>query len=420
MVLTENRLARLAKDFYPYLAVTVISIATLALELAQNRILSFQYWHHVVYFIITTALLGMAAGGSIYYYSRRLQNIPVNTLCRACLFLFSVSMIVSTLIVSTVQIGFGGGVIFDEIKTVIQAFLTYSVIITPYVFFGICLSAVFQKLKEQSGRLYFFNLFGSAVGCVAFVVLIEPLGMELFLILLAALCAAPAAFGAVGIRVGGSPAALRRLLGPVLFLASIGAFVLVFAPTADRAKQFNTWFPENDRVVETTVWHPIARLDVLRRRDGASAKVIVYDGDAQTTMRPAALSDPPGDLVTATLKPGEEPLRDAPYLLFPERPPGRVAVIGSGGGEDVTTALRWGAGPVDAVEINGATNRLVTGRYDDYLGGLFNREDVRLYTEDGRAFISRTNDRYDRIVLYAIDSFAASSSGAYIFSEAYL
>ncbi len=146
MVLTENRLARLAKDFYPYLAVTVISITTLALELAQNRILSFQYWHHVVYFIITTALLGMAAGGSIYYYSRRLQNISVNTLCRACLFLFSVSMIVSTLIVSTIQIEFGG-VILDKIRSGILAFVIYYVMITQYVFFGFCLSAVFQKLN---------------------------------------------------------------------------------------------------------------------------------------------------------------------------------------------------------------------------------------------------------------------------------
>ena len=86
----------------------------------------------------------------------------------------------------------------------------------------------------------------------------------------------------------------------------------------------------------------------------------------------------------------------------------------------MAAALRWGADRVDAIEINSATNRLVTGPYNTFLEGLFKRPDVRLHTEDGRTFIARNKGPYDRIVLYGVDSFAASAAGAYVFSEAYL
>ena len=192
----KSRLEQRLRDAYPQIAILVISIGTLACELAQNRVFSFQYWYHVVYFVITTALLGMAVGGSIYYYSRRLQRVPLNEICKACLFLFSIFMIISTLMVSKIQIGIPD-LKYDNIASIVKIFLTYYVIIMPYIFFGICLSAVFQKQKEHSGKLYFFNLLGSAIGCVIFVLLIEPLGMRIFLVLLATFCALPAGFFAV-------------------------------------------------------------------------------------------------------------------------------------------------------------------------------------------------------------------------------
>ena len=58
----KSRLEQRLQDAYPQIAILVISIGTLAGELAQNRVFSFLYWYHVVYFVITTALLGMAAG----------------------------------------------------------------------------------------------------------------------------------------------------------------------------------------------------------------------------------------------------------------------------------------------------------------------------------------------------------------------
>ena len=406
-----------ASRLYPHLAIFVISFATLACELLQNRIFSFQYWYHVVYFVVTTALLGMAAGGSIYHYSRKLQSYDLDDLLRRCLSGFAIFMIVSTLILSKIDIGVGE-LTYKSIRSVLRVFGAYSIIIVPYIFFGISLSAAFQRLKAQSGKLYFSNLMGSAAGCVAFVLLLEPLGIEVLFVLLAALCALLSIFGTRKSTGSGSSSPFRRLSDSLVFLVSAGAFLLLFDPSADRLKQFNSFIPEERRIVETTLWNPLARIDVISHRDATRTKYIVYDGDAQTTLRPPGLA-PPEDADSNPVA-GPEPLRELVYLLFPERQLHRVAVIGSGGGQDVAAALRNGANAVDAIEINGATNRLVTGPFNTFLEGLFERPEVRLHTEDGRTFIAREKGPYDRIVMYGIDSFAASAAGAYVFSEAYL
>jgi hypothetical protein len=268
MNITGRSATRFLIGIYPHISITIISFATLASELAQNRVLSFQYWHHVVYFVITTALLGMAAGGAIYFYSQRLQKIPLNEICRTCLFSFSVLLIASTLGISKIDIGVQD-LTYSSLRSVVLVLLAYSIIILPYVFFGICLSAVFQKLRQQTGKIYFLNLLGSAAGCLAFVVLVEPLGMRLLLVLLAVLCSSAAAFGFASHAAGGALSGVRRFLGPVAFVACIGAFLAAFSPTPDGAKQLGAALSRDDRIVETTVWHPTARLDVLAHRAAA-------------------------------------------------------------------------------------------------------------------------------------------------------
>jgi spermidine synthase len=89
-----------------------------------------------------------------------------------------------------------------------------------------------------------------------------------------------------------------------------------------------------------------------------------------------------------------------PYRLRPE-PPRRVAIVGSGTGNDVAAALRSGARSVDAIEIDPAI--LMLGRiyhperpYDD--------PRVRLVNDDARSFLRTTRARYDLIVYGLLDS----------------
>ncbi len=108
------------------------------------------------------------------------------------------------------------------------------------------------------------------------------------------------------------------------------------------------------------------------------------------------------------------------YFLPYERavvPPERVLVIGAGTGADVAIALAEGAGRVDAVEIDPELYEL--GRrlnperpYED--------PRVRVMIDDGRAFLERSDDRYDLILFALPDSLTLVSGQSSLRLESYL
>ena len=96
---------------------------------------------------------------------------------------------------------------------------------------------------------------------------------------------------------------------------------------------------------------------------------------------------------------------------------GNVLVIGAGSGTDVAIALANGAQHVDAVEID--PRLLEIGRqlhpdrpYDD--------PRVTVHIDDGRAFLSRTDARYDRILFALPDSLTLVQGASSLRLESYL
>src|ERR1044072_1945527 len=100
--------------------------------------------------------------------------------------------------------------------------------------------------------------------------------------------------------------------------------------------------------------------------------------------------------------------------------PREVCVIGAGGGRDILTALSNGAQRVTAVEINPHTIQLVSGRFGDFSGDVYHLPGVRAVASEGRSFLTRSPDLFDMIQISLIDSWAATSAGAYALSENYL
>ncbi|MEM7392635.1 MAG: hypothetical protein AAF492_09830, partial [Verrucomicrobiota bacterium] len=81
--------------------------------------------------------------------------------------------------------------------------------------------------------------------------------------------------------------------------------------------------------------------------------------------------------------------------------PQHVLVVGSGTGNDVASALRRGAGSVDAVEIDPTIITLGKKLHPEkpYL-----QSNVRVFENDARAFIRNTKKNYDLIVYGLLDS----------------
>lgn len=88
-----------------------------------------------------------------------------------------------------------------------------------------------------------------------------------------------------------------------------------------------------------------------------------------------------------------------PYRFIPR--PKNVLIIGAGGGNDVAAALRAGAEQVDAVEIDPVIIALGKKYHPER---PYADPRVRIYIEDGRAFIRNTQKKYDVVILGYVDS----------------
>src|SRR5215211_1207857 len=107
------------------------------------------------------------------------------------------------------------------------------------------------------------------------------------------------------------------------------------------------------------------------------------------------------------------------YLPYEMINANNTLVIGGGGGEDILVALSGGADNVTAVELNPIVISAVN-HFDSQSGNIYNNNDVDLFIDDGRRFISSTAEKYDVIVLKLVDSWAAQLAGGYALSENYL
>jgi spermidine synthase len=110
-----------------------------------------------------------------------------------------------------------------------------------------------------------------------------------------------------------------------------------------------------------------------------------------------------------------------PYLWrtsVAKRPPYRsVLVIGAGSGNDVAAALAYGAERVDAVEIDPVIAELGI-KYNPLKP--YQDERVNLVIDDGRAFLTRTDRKYDLVVFALTDSLVKASSLSQLRLENYL
>ena len=94
-----------------------------------------------------------------------------------------------------------------------------------------------------------------------------------------------------------------------------------------------------------------------------------------------------------------------------------VLIIGAGSGNDVATALAYGARHVDAVEIDPVIYRLGASEHPNH---PYQDARVSVHIDDGRSFLRRTTRRYDLIVYALVDSLVLHSSYSSLRLESFL
>lgn len=112
-----------------------------------------------------------------------------------------------------------------------------------------------------------------------------------------------------------------------------------------------------------------------------------------------------------------EPQYGLPYRRLVPDQPGDVLIIGAGTGTDVAIALAKGADSVTAVEIDPRLLQLGRERHPDQ---PYSDPRVTAVVDDGRAFLERTDQRFDLILLALPDSLALVNGGGGVRLESYL
>lgn len=108
------------------------------------------------------------------------------------------------------------------------------------------------------------------------------------------------------------------------------------------------------------------------------------------------------------------------YYEFPynfKKAPERVAIVGSGSGNDVATALRMGAGHVDAIEIDPAIAFLGTKYHPEQ---PYSDPRANLSINDARNFFRTADQKYDLIVYGVLDSHTALSHASNLRVDSYV
>ncbi len=112
-----------------------------------------------------------------------------------------------------------------------------------------------------------------------------------------------------------------------------------------------------------------------------------------------------------------EPIYLIPYQRTISNPLDNVLIVGAGNGTDVAIALEEGAKHIDAVEIDPKLYQLGRDLHPDH---PYQDERVDVHIDDGRAFLERSDTKYDLILFALPDSLTLVSGQSSLRLESYL
>ncbi len=389
----------------PLLSLAIASAVALAYEILLTRLFAIIQWHHFAYMIISLALLGYGLSGTVLALARESLTRRFERSYPLCLGLFALALPSCFLLAQSVSLH--PEALLWRPALYWRLPLVYLLLAVPFFFIALAVSILLTRFHARAGRIYAADLVGAGVGSVTVIVLLFLLLPQNALWLLG-VCAAAATFLSL--------VELRRPLQPALGVALL-ALLLPWLVPAEHARIKISPFKSLERTLQVsgaellaTRASPLGLISVvgnplvpfrhapglsLTSQAGVPEQLAVFT-DAESLTVINAWSGRPGegrwlDDSTSAL----------PYHLVAPR---RILVADAGGGSDVLRALDRPEAArhppsVDVLEPNGQLLELLMQDYADFSGGLYLQPGVRVHRRALRAFLSRTAQRYDLLVL---------------------
>jgi hypothetical protein len=387
--------------------VALVSATLLMTELALTRIFSVVMYYHFAFLAISIALFGLSASGVFAYVARRwLERRETGRLLAVESLLYAVVTIVALFVLVRLRVG------LNYSPTNLALMLTiYTVAALPFFTGGLVVTLAITRLSTNINAVYGADLLGAAGGCLVLIPLLDRLGAPGVVLAAAAMAVAAALLFA--------PPPARTTIG------AVGAAILIVPLSGQLSgvagfDVLDTKGHAGDRVLFSK-WNSFSRIGVYDRTHGDWSLSPAYTGPLPDTK----FMDIDSAASTPILHVSPD-LSDAQYLRYEltalayqlEAPGFSSLVIGPGGGRDLVSALVFGAGHVDGVEINPIiANDVMRDRFRAFSGGIYTNPRVRITIDDGRSFVRRTPDKYDVIQASLVDTWAATAAGAYTLTE---
>jgi hypothetical protein len=398
-----------------YAGLFASTFATLLVEILDARLLSVLTWYHLSFLAVSLAMLGMAAGAVRVFLAKDMQE-PVEALRRlpALTETFAFSIIASHLIVLCIPIPPLNR--FSVMEVVAIAAVT-AVLAVPFFFSGMVVTIALTRSTGPIGRLYAWDLAGAAGACVAVVPLLDSGRFNVTSLMIAA--AGAAAVGAWCFARVQSQVRIR----PALTAALCVAVALWNGSHVDRLE---IAFPKNRQfwmampTFDATRWN--SHSFVILQKPVQEANFFWGPGklapNRPATLAWMAIDGEAGTPITQwdgnidTLDWVQHDVTSLPYHLRR----GTAAIIGTGGGRDVLSAL-WGRNDaIVGIDVNAAVLDFLGNKHRNF-AGIASRPNVELVHDDARAYLTRSHRRFDVIQMSLIDTWAATGAGAFTLSE---
>ncbi|GAA3228578.1 spermidine synthase [Actinocorallia longicatena] len=221
------------------------------------------------------------------------------------------------------------------------------------------------------------------------------------------------------------------LVGSLLGIGAFTALSFLYAPPVVWgviAAGLYLWLLAPDNLIERLlVITPALALVALLAGESIAAQTL-WSPYSKITWTSGMWDGHPGTQITANGVPHqsvsdanyrlqESPFYGYPYARTPANPHKDVLIVGAGSGTDAAIALRNGATRVDAVEIDPRLKGIGVQRNPDKPYG---DPRVHAHINDGRAFLSSTDRKYDLIIFALPDSLTLVPGQGALRLESYL
>lgn len=391
----------------------LLSFSIIAYQIALMQILSFVQWYHFAYMVISIALLGFGTAGTILSLFKEKFVRQSDKLIPLLMILSGLSMPFVIFLSQADLIRFDMMLFFTGNTQIMKLFATYILFMIPFLTAALTIGTIFSKYTVSIGKLYFSNLIGSGIGGLAALILAWYFFSSKITII-------TGVFAAVSGLILISPFDKKfSLLAFLCLLLLFFSFIFFpdLKPSEFKGRSKALLLQDANLIARKTSPHGIVEIissPMIRNAEGLSLK---FRGEIESGYSVFSNGDAAGNLI-AMKKSDSLSFLDftTAQLPFVMRKRNKSLVLNSGSGVEILRCLNAGAANIIAVEPNDALVDILSSGHPELNDAVYLNNKILVYKITARNFLLSNNEKFDLIILPAIDAFGGTS-GLYSLRE---